>query len=216
MSVKLAEEAVLLESVFLAMEHEHLWAAQNPSFKRPVHVFLASVEASVSGTHQLSTASPLTRTPPTPPAPTVLAASFVRCGTNQRMPLKAAVEGLFLPMIHKYKSLLPALQWRAVCMRVMHMYHTLAAAIKHTQSASDTPKPRQQPVGGSMHRSDTEGSEHARGGSRQMSPHGLMNAVHAMIQMVLCMLYEALHGSTPDMVCSALFCTDSVRLNCFS
>lgn len=66
---------------------------------------------------------------PTPPDPAVLSRCFVRCGVNQRMHAKEAVELALKPMLRKYHALLPRGRWRAVCMQAMRVSQAIADAL---------------------------------------------------------------------------------------
>lgn len=111
-----------LESLFLVFEHETLLQASDELCEPPEH---PSLDAS---------APPPTL--PTPPNPAVLERAFVRCGLNQMMPLKVALERALRPLLTQYRARLPLCHWRAACIQCMHITQAVVEGMSARLSAS--------------------------------------------------------------------------------
>lgn len=133
---------------------------------------------------------------PNPP-PAVLARSYARCGINQRMPLQAAAEVVFKPLLRKYKALLPRTRWRAVCMQTMRSTQAFVGSLQGAPEPPKTPQAEQSVDsmhGGGSKTEDstcTKPAEHACTNSQEMSWEDLNAGVLAAEQLLLCMLCEA-------------------------
>lgn len=125
-----------LEGLFLIVEHESLLRHSNHDYDPPEH---PSLDASATPPN-----------PPTPPDPAVLRRAFVRCGTDQMVPLKVALERALKPLILQYRERVPQNQWRAVCLQCTRITHTVIDTLRAQTEASKR-KQAYSVVSGSMH-----------------------------------------------------------------
>jgi hypothetical protein len=117
LSSLVARIAMLLECLFLVMEHEHLSSAADPFFKPPIHPILDAK------------ASPLPPKPQ-PPDAAVLANASVRCGVNDLVQLDVAMRRILLPLVRQFRSLLPRVKWLAACIQIMRVAQTAIDALR--------------------------------------------------------------------------------------
>jgi hypothetical protein len=89
-----AETALIIECMFLVMEHEHLSSAADRDYKPPQHPILDA------------TAAPLPARP-SPPNAAALAAAYVRCGLKYLVHLDVAFRQILQPLMQKFRGLLP-------------------------------------------------------------------------------------------------------------
>ena len=184
LSVYICQSATSTECSFLAMEHELICAAQNPSLTSVQHTCLAE-----------TTLPPI---PPSPPNPYVLAKSFARCGVNRCMPMQAASDAVLKPLLRKYRALLPRAQWRAVCMQVINSIQTVVDSL---QAGPEPATAADQSVGSTVHAecAASEGPDsvmHAQATVEEMRWEDLNAYVIANGQLLQCTIFDALQDSS--------------------
>jgi hypothetical protein len=104
----MAEMSLVVECMFLVLEHEHLSSAADPLFKPPKHPVLET------------TATPLPQRPESPDA-ALLASTSVFCSVTDRVQVGVAVRRIIEPMVRHFRSLLPLSMWLSVCIQVIRM-----------------------------------------------------------------------------------------------
>jgi hypothetical protein len=103
-----AETVLIIECMFLVMEHEHLSSAADPDYKPPQHPVLDAPAAP----HPAR---------PSPPDAAALAAASVRCNLKYFVQLEVALRQTLQPVIQKFRVLLPQRKWLAVCIQLMRI-----------------------------------------------------------------------------------------------
>lgn len=134
LSVTAGHIAQAMECLFLIIEYEHLASASVPSYKGPEHPTLEE------------SAAP--HTAPSPPDPGVLAGTYLRCGTNQRVPAERALRALLEPLLERFRVLLPRRKWLAVCMQSMRGVQAVADVLRTATVETGSASERKKPVAG--------------------------------------------------------------------
>jgi hypothetical protein len=126
----LVQIALVLECVFLVLEHELLSNAADPFFN--------------PSEHPLPEAGPQTLPPrPKPPDPAALAAAFVRCGVHELVQLEAAMRRILLPLVRQFRGLLLRGKWLATCIQSISIGQKVGEILRSI--------PDQSPQAGDMH-----------------------------------------------------------------
>lgn len=139
LSTSLYMVASRTESLFLAVEHELLTAALDPAYVAPCHPAL-EFPLSIGSAHVA------TMKPPTPPDPNLLESFNVRCGLNEVAPLAVGVARVIEPLLRSYRARLPPAQWRAICIRTMHVLKSSLDPLKGNLPKTTTAAEQHQKV----------------------------------------------------------------------
>jgi hypothetical protein len=126
-----ARMAMTLECTFLVLEHELLSGAADPLFKPPKHPVLKATEPPLPPRLQL-------------PKATVLAAAHVRCGVKDIVQLEVAMRRIVLPLVRRFRSLLPWDKWLAPCIQIMRVAQIAIAALRSIPNQKPETSPTHQ------------------------------------------------------------------------
>lgn len=216
--------AAAIESTFLMLEHEYICGTEQSSFMCDMLQLIR--RAAAATVEPAETEAPL---PPTPPNPVVLSRCYTRCGMNQRMPLRAALDAALKPLLRKYKGLLPRAGWRAICMEIMQSLQAVADALQEVPNPPLVDPPKPPPVQrsvASMHvagvgtdGSAAEGSnsamhaEHAHEDSQEMGWVDFQAGCIATNRLVCCASYDALQERSEE-VCSDEHACATTSISC--
>ena len=111
-----------------------------------------------------------------------------------------AIDFVVRPVIWQFKALLPAAQWRAVCMHTMHLLQFVVDTLSHAQTTFSCPGSQ-----GHDAQACTQGTaaavECSEGALGDVDGEDSFSGANAVVlaekQLIICILYDAVNCATP-------------------